>query len=71
MGYCLFRPNLILANAVHTHTIPDPTVQCLLALTPLDQVTDAKQYMRGSAVFMQAGPVYSGGDCQVDRRDDT
>lgn len=56
---------------VHTHTIPDPTVQRLLALTPVDQATDAKQYMRGSTVFTQAGPVYSDGECQVDRRDDT
>lgn len=48
--------------AVHTYTIPDPTVQCLLALTPLDRATDAKQYMRGSTGFIQAGPVYSDGD---------
>lgn len=37
--------------AVHPHTNPVPTVQCLLALTPVDRATDAKQYMRGSTVF--------------------
>lgn len=66
-----FCPVLYWPMAVHTHAIPDPAVQCLLALTPVDRATDAKQYMRGSTVFMQAGPVYSDGDCQVDHRDDT
>lgn len=56
--------------AVHTHTNPEPTVQILLALTPVDQATDAKQYMRGLTLFLQAGPVHSDGDCQEDRKDD-